>query len=204
MILSSQADEFVSAAKAALSQIGPQVMLTEGIASAYRSGRDRIAAGRGVSEVLAAGSELRNASPYLFRVSAGDWLANRELSEEVFGPLGLIVTGETADEFLAVAKSLEGQLTATLHLDAEDSGVAHRLMPILQRKAGRILANGFPTGKFAIPWSMTAPTPPPLISVRLQLGLWRSAGSCGPYASRTFRTIFCLSILYRRASVTML
>ena len=45
-----------------------------------------------------------------------------------------------------IAKGLEGQLTCTLHLDAEDHALAQDLLPILERKAGRILANGFPTG----------------------------------------------------------
>ena len=47
---------------------------------------------------------------------------------------------------LAVARSLEGQLTCTLHLDEADIPLAQTLMPVLERKAGRILANGFPTG----------------------------------------------------------
>ena len=45
-----------------------------------------------------------------------------------------------------VAESLEGQLTATLQLDDNDAELAKRLLPILERKAGRILCNGFPTG----------------------------------------------------------
>ncbi len=44
------------------------------------------------------------------------------------------------------AKNLEGQLTCTLHLDDADTALAERLMPVLERKAGRVLANGFPTG----------------------------------------------------------
>ena len=47
---------------------------------------------------------------------------------------------------LEVAQSLEGQLTATLHMDAADTEAARRLAPILERKAGRLLVNGFPTG----------------------------------------------------------
>lgn len=45
-----------------------------------------------------------------------------------------------------VARGLAGQLTVTLHLDHADLPTAHRLLPILERKAGRILTNGFPTG----------------------------------------------------------
>jgi NADP-dependent aldehyde dehydrogenase len=45
-----------------------------------------------------------------------------------------------------VAQSLEGQLTCTLHVDAGDHALAATLLPVLERKAGRVLANGFPTG----------------------------------------------------------
>jgi len=45
-----------------------------------------------------------------------------------------------------VAGALEGQLTATLHLDPADHALAARLLPVLEDKAGRILANGWPTG----------------------------------------------------------
>jgi NADP-dependent aldehyde dehydrogenase len=90
--------------------------------------------------------DLRNATPYLFRVSGKDWVANHALAEEVFGPLGLIVTVDSAEEMIEVAKSFEGQLTATMHLDAGDAELGRKLLPILERKAGRVLANGFPTG----------------------------------------------------------
>ena len=45
---------------------------------------------------------------------------------------------------LAVAEHLSGQLTATLQLDDADHGLARKLLPILERKAGRILVNGYP------------------------------------------------------------
>ena len=47
---------------------------------------------------------------------------------------------------LAVANALKGQLTCTLHMDDGDTELAQSLLPVLERKAGRILANGFPTG----------------------------------------------------------
>jgi NADP-dependent aldehyde dehydrogenase len=51
VVLASQADAVAETARAALSEVGPQVMLTDGIAAAYRDGRDRIAAGNGVRDV---------------------------------------------------------------------------------------------------------------------------------------------------------
>ena len=64
----------------------------------------------------------------------------------MFGPLGVIVTVEDEAEMRRVAAKLEGQLTCTLHMDAGDTETARALLPVLERKAGRILANGLPTG----------------------------------------------------------
>ncbi len=140
------ADAFAASATEALQSVGAQTMLTDGIAGAYRSGRDRVAASAGVQELLTSTCDLRNATPYLYRVSGKDWLSNHALGEEVFGPLGLIVTAADFDEMLAIARSLQGQLTCTIHMDAADTDEGRALMPILERKAGRLLANGFPTG----------------------------------------------------------
>ncbi|MAZ14916.1 MAG: aldehyde dehydrogenase (NADP(+)) [Ahrensia sp.] len=140
------ADAFANAATEALEPVGAQTMLTDGIAGAYRSGRDRVAASAGVQELLTSTCDLRNATPYLYRVSGKDWLTNHALGEEVFGPLGLIVTVADFDEMLAIARSLQGQLTCTIHMDAADTEEGKALMPVLERKAGRLLANGFPTG----------------------------------------------------------
>lgn len=140
------ADAFVDAAKAALEEAAPQTMLTDGIASAYRQGRDRVQGSAGVREVLTSVCDLRTATPYLYETDGETWLKNEELGEEVFGPLGLIVRVADQAQMEQVARSLKGQLTCTLHMDEGDGQDGQRLMPILERKAGRILVNGFPTG----------------------------------------------------------
>ncbi|MBU4529520.1 MAG: aldehyde dehydrogenase (NADP(+)) [Hoeflea sp.] len=141
-----EAKSFSDAASAALADVNPQTMLTDGIASAYRSGRDAVAATAGVEELLAASCDGRNAAPYLYRVAGSDWLDNRVLAEEVFGPLGIVVEADDEEQMKAIALDLHGQLTCTLQMDDADLDLAKELMPILERKAGRILANGFPTG----------------------------------------------------------
>jgi len=146
IIDSPEADAFVEAVQKALAPIDAQTMLTNGIAQAYRAGRDRIAAVNGVQELLISTCDLRNATPSLIATTGKEWLVNEVLSEEVFGPLGLVIRVADFDEMMKVAKSLEGQLTCTLHLDADDSAQGRALLPTLERKAGRVLANGFPTG----------------------------------------------------------
>lgn len=146
VIEGADCDAFIKTVIDALALVGAQTMLTDGIAQAYRSGRDRIRASAGVQEVLTSTCDLRNATPFLFATTGKEWLANETLGEEIFGPLGMVVKVRDFNEMLAVAKSLHGQLTCTLHMDAADTKTARALMPILERKAGRILANGFPTG----------------------------------------------------------
>lgn len=146
VVLKDQANVLADAAAAALEGTGAQTMLTAGMARAYRSGQAHIAAAGGVNAVSTSKCAGREATPFLYRVSAADWLANPALSEEVFGPLGLIVEAGSPDEMRQVALSLQGQLTCTVHMDDGDTGMARSLMPVLERKAGRVLFNGFPTG----------------------------------------------------------
>ncbi|MFN3276716.1 MAG: aldehyde dehydrogenase (NADP(+)) [Paracoccus sp. (in: a-proteobacteria)] len=140
------ADAFATATAAALADVAPQTMLTPGMARAYRDGAARIAAGQGVQVLLAGTADARAAAPHLYQVQASDWLADHALSDEVFGPLGLIVRVRDAAQMLDVARSFAGQLTATLQLDDGDTDAGRRLLPVLERMAGRVLANGFPTG----------------------------------------------------------
>jgi 2,5-dioxopentanoate dehydrogenase len=146
VILKDQADAFATAAAKALEQTAAQTMLTDGIASAFRKGQSRIAASSGVQAVLTTTCDGRDATPFLYQTTAAQWLTNKDLGEEVFGPLGLLVLADDEQQMLSVAHALQGQLTCTLQMDASDKDVAKSLMPILERKAGRILANGFPTG----------------------------------------------------------
>ncbi|MEP2717092.1 aldehyde dehydrogenase (NADP(+)) [Pseudophaeobacter sp.] len=142
-----EADQFQADALQALQAQGAQTMLTKGIAAAYAQGREEIAAGHGVTTLLSSDApDDRSATPAIFVASGEDWLANDDLSEEVFGPLGIIVRVADMAEMQAVAKALKGQLTCSLHGDDADHGDISALLPILERKAGRLLANGFPTG----------------------------------------------------------
>ncbi|NAZ36184.1 aldehyde dehydrogenase (NADP(+)) [Rubellimicrobium sp. CFH 75288] len=140
------ADRFAAAAAEALGRVGPQTMLTEGIAAAYREGASRVASAEGVRPLLQTVPEGRNATPLLYEVEGERFLAQPGLAEEVFGPLGLLVRVRDADEMVRVADAMQGQLTATLHLEPADLDLARRLTPLLVRRVGRLIANGFPTG----------------------------------------------------------
>lgn len=141
-----EGDALVAAARAALVETGPQVMLSTSIAAAYRDGKARFDGHNAVRAVLKTHDEGREAMPTLYETDADAYLQEPALGEEVFGPLGLVVRVSDLAEMVTLAKGFEGQLTATLQLDEGDTDAARALLPVLERKAGRVLANGFPTG----------------------------------------------------------
>ena len=140
------AGSLVAATESALHDAASQTMLTDGIADAYRSGVGRVSESVNTTELLGTPSEGREARPYLYRVSASDWLADHDLQEEVFGPLGIVVEAEDLSQMAEIARSIQGQLTCTIHMDDGDTDHAKTLMPLIERKAGRVLINGFSTG----------------------------------------------------------
>ncbi|ATZ64482.1 aldehyde dehydrogenase (NADP(+)) [Acinetobacter bereziniae] len=137
---------FIQTATTMLSSIKSQIMLSKHIAACYHTAVKRFAETQGLSQCLIASEEIRQASPSMFTTTGQEWLKNIDLAEEVFGPLGLIVVVKNEQEMMEIAKSLQGQITCTIHLDEKDKSLAKMLLPVLERKAGRILVNGMPTG----------------------------------------------------------
>lgn len=72
------------------------------------------------------------------------------LLAEVFGPVTLLVRYADADALPTELARLEGSLTATVH--AEESDELAPLVAVLERRAGRVLFAGWPTG-VAVTWS---------------------------------------------------
>jgi NADP-dependent aldehyde dehydrogenase len=146
-IAGSALDRFTAAAAAAIEKAAAATMLTPGIAGAFRRGVEALGAKGSVGLVAQGATGGANAcQATLFVTQARAFLDDHSLSNEVFGAASVIVACADLDEMLAVAQALEGQLTATLHLDAADHPLARQLLPILEQRAGRILANGWPTG----------------------------------------------------------
>src|SRR5262249_14268078 len=69
-----------------------------------------------------------------------------ELSEEVFGPASVVFQCQTVDQMYDYARRMEGNLSATIHGTERDLLDHAPLVRILERKVGRIVFNGFPTG----------------------------------------------------------
>lgn len=123
------------------------VMLYEQLGVNYAAALDR-AVVKGARALAGAdgATAARNARPALFVTDADKFLEEGELQEEMFGPVSLLVVASDVAEMYRVAEQLDGQLTATIHGTAAELDEHQRLIDILQRKAGRLIFNGFPTG----------------------------------------------------------
>ena len=141
-------DDFTKAAAGAISGSEAQTMLTPNIRQNYDSGVSELEHESGV-ELIGRGKNTPSPSscrPALFSVHANQWLASPKLAQEVFGASSLIVTCDSLDQLKLALNQLEGQLTATVHFTEKDEDAVRFLLPILEEKAGRLIANGWPTG----------------------------------------------------------
>ncbi len=141
-------ERFQAAAGEAMLGAPAQVMLTPNIHKAYESGVSKLSSVPSVEQV-AQGAEPQGptcARGALFTMKGSDFIADPSHAEEIFGATSLLVRCADVAELKAVVALLEGQLTTTLHMDEGDVPVAQELLPMLEQLAGRILANGWPTG----------------------------------------------------------
>ena len=140
---------FIDAASQTLNAKAAQTMLTQGIHQAFCEGVAKVDGVDGVEKIaqgLPAQGLHNAAQAALYVTDVQRLLSSPVLQEEMFGPASIVVRAKNIDEVLQLAEKLEGQLTVTLQIDPADHADAKRLIPVLERKAGRILANGFPTG----------------------------------------------------------
>ena len=122
-------------------------MLTGGICSAYHQGRQRLAAHPAVKQLASATPAGGNtATPAVFETTAESVLADHSLLDEVFGPCTLLISCDGLAGMMALTNAMDGQLTATFHGTGPDFAAATELMAAAERRAGRLLCNGFPTG----------------------------------------------------------
>ncbi len=143
-------NNFVQNLAKGVTAAAPGTMLHPGISKAYQAGVERISSASGVevtavSEGASSASPLQ-AAPTLFTTTASTFLADHTLAEENFGPSSMLVEAGGPEELEQLARSLDGQLTATVHGTPEDFELYASLITILETKAGRLVFNGYPTG----------------------------------------------------------
>lgn len=145
---SPEATAFVQEAGNAVAGAQPATMLTQAIYQTFTKGIQTLSGTEGV-RVLAqaqATEGFANGAPALLTTTADTMLSNPLIAEEVFGPSSVVVEANSREQLLAVAKGLEGHLTATV-FGTDDELIQYAdLLEILEQKVGRLLINGFPTG----------------------------------------------------------
>ncbi len=137
-------DRMREAAAARVADTSGRTMLTPGIHSAYERNVDKMR--RAGARTVAEGSDTEgdfDGRALLLEVDADRFLAEPSLAEEVFGPAALIVRARDLGQLLTVARSFRGQLSATMHLDDADHDIAAQLLPVLERRTGRIVVNAY-------------------------------------------------------------
>lgn len=139
-------ERFINVASDLLPRCPAQTMLTPGIFTAYATGVNALAQHAQVAATGLAAEGPNQGQAHLFVTQASAFLANEHLHAEVFGAASLVVVCADDEQVRQVSEHLEGQLTASLHLDDADVPRARALLPVLERKAGRLLVNGWPTG----------------------------------------------------------
>ena len=147
-LASDDTEQLLAKAQEGINAIETGAMLTGRISEAYLEGADRMKQTSGV-ETLGQGKSAQAAASsqaFVFRSTVQNFAEQKNLSEEVFGPSTLHVSAQNKEELITLAEQLDGHLTATLHATEEDLKEYADLVDILERKVGRLLINGFPTG----------------------------------------------------------
>ena len=140
-------EEFSSEFTDLVTATGPAPLLTAGIRDAYLSMSE---SRRNEVDGFLANSETELAGfcvgPGVFEISADKFLQNRNLDDEIFGPTTLLIRSDDHEQLLNIARSLEGQLTASVHGTEQDLIEYADLVRVLETRAGRLIFNGFSTG----------------------------------------------------------
>lgn len=145
---SAHLDNICDRLSASLSGVAGQTMLSPSIAAAYTQGIARLAAADGARRVGTGipGDTRNSPPPAIFSASAEAYMQEGDLQDEVFGSAAVVVPYDDVTALCAILESLEGQLTANVHAGQTDRSDVARLLPILERKAGRLTFNSWPTG----------------------------------------------------------
>ncbi|MEX5504408.1 aldehyde dehydrogenase (NADP(+)) [Pseudomonas putida] len=146
-IQSPQFEHFVQTLVARMADQGPQTMLNAGTLRSYQNGVQHLLAHPGIQHLAGQPQTGNQAQPQLFKADVS-LLLNGDplLQEEVFGPTTVVVEVADAEQLAEALRHLQGQLTATLIAEPDDLQAFASLVPLLERKAGRLLLNGYPTG----------------------------------------------------------
>jgi NADP-dependent aldehyde dehydrogenase len=153
--LNEDGDALVTELSEALAKLPAMTMLTSEIAERFRAGTRTLESLKGGRQ-LVAGERLGDAHVHaeLFEVRASAFADPLEsaVRDEYFGPLAIIVRYRDPLELRLALESAAPALTFSVFLGENDTD-ADWLMNLASTKAGRVIANAYPTG-VGVNWSM--------------------------------------------------
>lgn len=126
----------------------PGCMLTPGIAKGFAAGSEQLDSNENVSALVpyTPGDAASGAGAALYETDLDSLLADSSLREECFGPTVLLVRYHDKHDLVQAAAALEGQLTASVHAEADELTDMHGLLEMIEQRVGRMTFNQFPTG----------------------------------------------------------
>ncbi|MBO9691080.1 aldehyde dehydrogenase (NADP(+)) [Chryseobacterium sp.] len=139
-------NRFINTVKEEIQKVAPVKMLHKGIFESFEKNKSTAIEQPDVELIASVYTESTAGSAAVIKTRAKNFINNPVLSEEVFGPFGIVVECETEEELMEIARQLKGQLTITIaatHVDVRDNSA---LITVLKDKCGRLLFNGMPTG----------------------------------------------------------
>ena len=151
VVPADEGDSFVSAVAERFGNAAVGTMLSEGVRKSFASGIDALQQA-GAKLVVGGQSGGGNGVCFnntLLTVSGSEFLENAEAFQtEAFGNGSLIVLADSTEQMVAIAESLEGNLTGCIYSDADgaDDEAYNAIEPALRTKVGRLLNDKMPTG----------------------------------------------------------
>jgi NADP-dependent aldehyde dehydrogenase len=123
-------------------------MLNKNISNAYTEGIKTLQSTNEITVLAQSSTLARNgeARPAAFIIQAAEFIADKKFSQEVFGPTTLVVLCKDEAQLTETLRSLDGQLTVTVHSVTSDEKAIKPLIHMITQKAGRIIYGGYPTG----------------------------------------------------------
>jgi 2,5-dioxopentanoate dehydrogenase len=146
----AEASDLIKQLQLSVNESAPFHLLTPGIRSAYGAAinvrKKNTNVGLVAEKLPTEIDDAFSVGGTLFETDARSFLADENLGAEIFGPATLLVRHSNREEVLEAARNLNGHLTATIHGTEQDLQDFSDLIAILERKVGRLVFNGFPTG----------------------------------------------------------
>jgi len=140
---SDHLNRFIYQLKKEIEVLTPSEMLNESIAANYEQKLMQALSQKGVQMIASSAGDHKFT---IATTTAETFLKNPILHQEVFGPYSLIIQCKDEQEMLAIANSLEGQLTTTLMATTADVKAHLNIVSALQEICGRLIFNNVPTG----------------------------------------------------------